>query len=223
MSIRKRSIAFYGLLLAALLCGASIILLIVLPIPLRAYLPVPFSWATIPGAAEATVTGFEATLEGALTPTASAVDPPQADLCATLEAPNSLPNGKAVWLKFTLTNHSEERLYVLTWYTPLEGILGEIFRVKRDGQALPYEGPLVMRGNPLPEQYALLEPGASVSADVDLATVYDFSRAGEYTIEFLSPWISDVARTKADLAQTVDGLGPVEIPSDPITITIGTP
>jgi peptidyl-Lys metalloendopeptidase len=155
--------------------------------------------------------------------TGSAVDRPQADLSATLEAPSSLPNGDTVRLKFILTNDSPEALYVLTWYTPLEGILGEIFRVKRDGQALPYEGPLVMRGNPLPEQYVFLEPGAAASAEVDLATVYDFSQAGEYTIQFLSPRISHVARTKADLAQTVDDLGPVEIPSNRVTITIGTP
>ena len=78
------------------------------------------------------------------------------ELSATLEATSSLPDCKAVRITFTLTNHSDERLYVLTWYTPLEGIFGEIFRVRRDGQAIPYEGPLVMRGDPLPENYVLL-------------------------------------------------------------------
>jgi hypothetical protein len=218
MKTRKRSIAFYALLTAALLCGAGMILLIALPIPLLAYLPVPFSRATGPGAAEATVTGFEATL--ASSPTAPAVDPPQAELSATLEAPSSLPNGEAVWLKFTLANHSEEKLYVLTWYTPLEGILGRIFQVERDGQAVPYEGPLVMRGDPLPEDYVLLEPGASVSAEVDLATVYDFSQVGEYTIEFLSPWISHVAKTESEFATSVDDLGPVQIPSNWLSLKI---
>ena len=157
------------------------------------------------------------------TPTAPAVDLPEAELSATLEAPSLLPNGEVVRLQFTLTNHSPERLYVLDWYTPLEGIFGEIFRVARDGQPIAYEGPLVMRGNPLPENYVLLEPGASVSAEVDLATVYDFSQAGEYTIEFLSPRISHVARTEADLAQTVDDLGPVRMPSNRVTIRIGAP
>ena len=159
----------------------------------------------------------------ASTSTAPAGDPHQAGLGATLEAPSSLPSGNAVRLTFTLTNNSPERLYVLTWYTPLEGIFGEIFRVERDGQAIPYEGPLVMRGDPLPENYVLLEPGASVSAEVDLATAYDFSQAGEYTIEFLSPRISHVARTEAGLAQVVDDLGPVEMPSNRVTIEIDTP
>jgi peptidyl-Lys metalloendopeptidase len=157
------------------------------------------------------------------TSTAPAGDPPQAELSATLEAPSSLPNGEVVRLQFTLTNHSPERLYILTWYTPLEGILGEIFRVERDGQAIAYEGPLVMRGDPLPEDYVLLEPGASVSAEVDLATVYDFSQAGEYTIEFVSPRISQVAKTESELATSVDDLGPVQILCNPLSLEIAGP
>jgi peptidyl-Lys metalloendopeptidase len=154
------------------------------------------------------------------TPAAPAVDTSPAGLNATLEAPSSLRNGEAVPVTFTLTNHSPEKLYVLTWYTPLEGILGEIFLVKRDGQAIPYEGPLVMRGDPLPEHYVLLEPGASVSAEVDLATVYNFSQAGEYTIEFLSPRISHVAKTEREFATSVDDLGPVEIPCNSLSLEI---
>ncbi len=156
------------------------------------------------------------------TPTETVV-PSRTGLSATLEVPSPLSSGEAVRLRFTLTNHSPEKLYVLTWYTPLEGILGEIFRVKRDGQLLSYEGPLVMRGDPLPENYVLLDPGASVSAEVDLATAYDFSQAGEYTIEFLSPRISHVAKTESELAVSVDDLGPVQIPSNAVSLRIAGP
>jgi hypothetical protein len=156
----------------------------------------------------------------ASTPTAPPVTPSPLGLSATLEAPSSLPNGEAVRVTFTLANHAPERLYVLTWYTPLEGIFGEIFRVTRDGQPIPYEGPLVMRGDPLPENYVLLDPGASVSADVNLATAYDFSQAGEYTIQFLSPKISHVAKTEGELATSVDDLHPVEIPCNSLRLTI---
>jgi hypothetical protein len=164
-------------------------------------------------------------------PTGTAVPPTPTEtvvasrtgLSATLEVPSPLSSGETVRLRFTLTNHSPEKLYVLTWYTPLEGILGEIFRVKRDGQVLPYEGPLVMRGDPLPENYVQLEPGASASAEVDLATAYDFSQAGEYTIAFLSPRISHVAKTEGGLATSVDDLGPVQIPSNAVSLTIESP
>jgi hypothetical protein len=134
-----------------------------------------------------------------------------------------LPNGEKVKLQFTLTNHSPERLYVLTWYTPLEGIFGEIFWVARSGQPIPHEGPLVIRGDPLPENYILLEPGASVSAEVDLATAYDFSQAGEYTIEFLSPKISHAAKTEREFAMSVDDLGPVEISCNSLHLEIAGP
>jgi hypothetical protein len=158
------------------------------------------------------------------TPTGNSIDPPETGLSATLEVPSRLPNGKTVKLKFTLTNNSEVDLYVLKWYTPLEGIAGEIFRIARDGQVIPYEGILAMRGDPLPEAYLLLEAGQSMSAEVDLATAYDFSPTGEYTITFLSPRISDVARSKSEMARTVDDLGRVEIPSNSVTVKIdGSP
>jgi len=138
-----------------------------------------------------------------------------------LEVPAMLPNGEAVNLRFTLTNNTDTRLYVLKWYTPLEGVAGEIFRVTRDGQTVPYEGILATRVAPPPEDYVRLEPDESVSAEVNLATVYDFSLAGEYTIEFISPRISHVARTEAEMAKTLDDLGPVQMPSNEVTVRIG--
>ena len=127
---------------------------------------------------------------------------PAPELSATLEMPANLPDGNRVMIQFILTNNSDADLYVLKWYTPLEGIGGEIFRVKRDGQAIPYTGILAMRGDPTPEAYQLLGAGQSVSTEVDLATSFDFSQPGEYTIEFLSPRISHVARSEAEMASS---------------------
>ena len=142
-------------------------------------------------------------------------------LSATLEAPTRLPDSNTVIVQFTLTNNSDVALYVLKWYTPLEGIGGEIFSVERDGQAVPYTGILAMRGDPTPEAYQLLEAGQSASAKVDLATSFDFSQPGEYIIEFLSPRISHVARSEAEMARSVDDLGPVDIPANTVTVEIG--
>jgi hypothetical protein len=146
---------------------------------------------------------------------------PAPELSATLEMPANLPDGNRVMIQFTLTNNSHADLYVLKWYTPLEGIGGEIFRVKRDGQAIPYTGILAMRGDPTPEAYQLLGAAQSVSTEVDLSTSFDFSQPGEYTIQFLSPRISHVARSEAEMARTVDDLGPVEMPANPVTVEIG--
>jgi hypothetical protein len=147
--------------------------------------------------------------------------PPESGLSVTLDAPAELTSGENVVLEFTLTNSSDAGLYVLNWYTPLEGLGGEIFRVKRDGLPLPYEGPLAYRADPTPDVYLFLAAGASVSVSVDLTRAYDFSEPGEYTIAFLSPRISHVARTEAQMVSSVDDLGPVAMPSTQITVTIG--
>jgi ABC-type glycerol-3-phosphate transport system substrate-binding protein len=146
--------------------------------------------------------------------------PSQSNLEAVLQVPTTLPDGGSVELEFTLINNSESGLYVLKWYTPLEGIAGEIFYVKRDGQPIPYEGLLATRGDPPPDAYVFLDSGASVSATVDLATAYDFSEPGEYTIAFISPRISHVARTEDQMATSVEELGPVQIPSNRVTVHI---
>ncbi|MBS1251660.1 MAG: hypothetical protein MAG451_00693 [Anaerolineales bacterium] len=119
-----------------------------------------------------------------------------------------------------MTNRTDTELYVLKWYTPLEGIAGEIFRVERDGQPLSYEGILASRAAPTRDDYILLSPGESVSAEVDLATAYDFSKAGEYTIDFISPRISHIARTESEMAETLDDLGPIQISSGKVTVRI---
>jgi len=144
----------------------------------------------------------------------------ETDLTATIEAPAALTTGETMPLRFTLTNNADTKLYVLKWYTPLEGIAGKIFRVERNDQVVPYGGILATRAAPSPDNYVLLEPGASASADVDLATAYDFSQAGTYTIEFLSPQISHVARSQEKMATSLDDLGPVEMPASTVTVEI---
>jgi hypothetical protein len=139
---------------------------------------------------------------------------------ARLEMPERLPVGENINLKFVLKNVSEIPLYILNWYTPLEGIGGEIFKVTRNGQAVPYEGILASRTPPTADAYTLLNPGESVSAVVDLSKSFDFYLTGEYRIEFISPRISHVARTEAEMASTMDELGPVNIPSNEVILEL---
>jgi hypothetical protein len=77
-----------------------------------------------------------------------------------------------------------------------------------------------MRGDPIPDQYIFLEVGESASAEVDLSQAFDFSRPGEYVIAFLSPWISYAGENPGQLPESVDDLGPVKIPSEPITLKV---
>jgi hypothetical protein len=140
---------------------------------------------------------------------------------ARLKIPSSLPLGGPVNIQFMLANETDNDLFVLNWFTPLEGLCGDIFRVTRDGQRVRYQGPLASRGNPTPEAYTLIEAGDTVQAEVDLSRAYDFSIPGNYTIEFVSPKLSHIAHSETEMAQSVDELGPVQIPSNEVMVTIG--
>ena len=154
-------------------------------------------------------------------PTASKYPESQeSDLTAKIDVPTSLDSGGIVMAIFTLTNTSSDGLFFLKWFTPLEGIAGDIFRVERDGAELPYRGKLVKRGPPISEDFVWLEAGESVSAEVDLAEGYDFSQAGQYTIQFRSPQISQVAETETEKADSFDELGVVQIPSNTVNVVV---
>lgn len=165
-----------------------------------------------------------ATNAGDLTPTPEETPSKGAaaegELRAHLEIPQSLAVGEPVKLRFFLINDTASRLYVLNWFTPLEGIGGEIFRVKRDSVAVPYQGILASRADPTLESYTMLDAGEMVSAEVDLSQAFDFSTPGTYTIEFISPRISHIARSEAEMAKTLAELGPVQLPANEVTVKI---
>jgi peptidyl-Lys metalloendopeptidase len=139
---------------------------------------------------------------------------------AILEISEEVARGLPVSVQFTLANRTDEELLVLDWFTPLEGVAGDIFRVERDGEPVAYRGILVKRGIPHPDEYVSIAPGESVSAEVDLAESYDLSAPGSYTIEFLSPAVSHVVSKEAPKAKRLRELAPEEIPSRPVTVRI---
>jgi heat shock protein HslJ len=109
---------------------------------------------------------------------------PRLSLDCTLEMDETYPVGEPVNLRFELHNQTDRPLYVLNWYTPLEGIAGEIFQVTRNGEELLYQGMLAKRGDPTREEYIAIEPGEVTSAEVDLRTGYDLSTPGSYQVQF---------------------------------------
>lgn len=101
-----------------------------------------------------------------------------------LEGPKNYLVGQSVNIVFTLENESHSPLWVLTWYTPLEGLKGKILRVVCDNKEIPYEGPMVKRGKPNLDDYILIKPGKSVSAEVNLSLAYNLPLAQKCQIEF---------------------------------------
>jgi heat shock protein HslJ len=149
--------------------------------------------------------------------------PQESALMATIEAPESLPSGAEVKVKFTLTNESSEGLFVLTWFTPLEGLAADTFSVQRDAEELSYQGKMVKRAAPTSDDYVWIEARRSTSAEVDLAEGYDFSQAGQYSLQFRSPRLSHTAKTLEEQAGSVDELLEIRIPSNAVSVTIGGP
>jgi heat shock protein HslJ len=115
---------------------------------------------------------------------APASTPPVLAPGCTLVLNETYKVGEPVRLGFALHNQTDRPLYVLTWYTPLEGMAGEILQITRDGQALPYRGMLAKRGDPTRDEYVTIEPGEVAAAQVDLRTGYDLSAPGAYQVQF---------------------------------------
>jgi hypothetical protein len=89
--------------------------------------------------------------------------------------------GQPVPLEFTVVNHGGPA-HLLTWNTPLEGWFAAYVDVSRDGQPLPYQGPMFKRGDPTPQNYVHLAAGEAHKAQVDLALPFDFSVPGRYRV-----------------------------------------
>ena len=135
--------------------------------------------------------------------------------CELTAAP-SYPVGTPVKLHFRLTQRGTQTVYVLNWRTPLEGLRGDDFAVVRDGQEVPYRGPMMKRGNPGAESYLALEAGKALEADVDISRVYDFKSPGRYRITFRGP-ILDATTQQAEVPRPLD-----KHQSVPVTCTVDT-
>lgn len=136
-----------------------------------------------------------------------------------LQADASYAVGDPVVLRFVLENPSEVDLVVLTWYTPLEGLKGEILRVVHDGEEVPYEGPMVKRGDPVADDYVRLRAGESVSAEVDLSGGYDLSSPGEYEVEFVGR-VHDVVREGRPFPRPRDRHRAVDVSGPTVTFDV---
>jgi hypothetical protein len=132
---------------------------------------------------------------------------PGLSLDCTLEMDETCPVDEPVNLRFELHNQSDCPLYVLIWYTPLEGLAGEIFQVTRNGEELRYQGMLGKRGDPSREEYITIEPGEVTSAEVDLRMGYDLSTPGSYQVEFTAG-LQDVTDDASLVPRKRDGHRP---------------
>ncbi|HWR13411.1 MAG TPA: hypothetical protein VN577_01180 [Terriglobales bacterium] len=141
------------------------------------------------------------------------------NLTYLLTARQSYAAGEPVLLKFELHNLGDATVYVLKWYTPLEGIWGNIFRLTRDGEEIPYSGPMVKRGDPQSSDYIEVAGHGTVSGEVDLARTYDLSKPGTYRVEF-SGDLPDVVSRQDLVPQPRDKHQARKIPGNKVSFEI---
>ena len=84
----------------------------------------------------------------------------------------------------TLSNEGKLPIRMLTWGTPLEGMLSNALKVTHDGQEIAYLGPVVSRRQPLPQDYLILAPGERHTVVVDLAQAYAVDKPGHYEVSW---------------------------------------
>ncbi len=120
-----------------------------------------------------------------------------------LSANNSYVAGTPITINFTIENLLDENLWIPKWYTPLEGMRGDIFEVKCDGKEIPYEGIMVKRGEPDRDSYMHIVPGGSGSEVVNLSSVYNIPVSNECRVESKGR-IYDVRRSDDELPRRRD-------------------
>jgi peptidyl-Lys metalloendopeptidase len=120
-------------------------------------------------------------------------------------------SGRSASLHYALTNHSSQVVHVLRWKTPLENASDKLFTVRKGDREIPYKGAFGKRvAPPTGDDYVALEPGAELSAEVDLSKTYDLSQGGTFKVNCIVP-----AQTLVSEADTV----PVDVDTS-VTIEV---
>lgn len=103
-----------------------------------------------------------------------------------MSAPAEQQLSHGVYLTFTVTNVTDHKLQLLSWYTPFEGFLSDLFIIKSDaGDPVDYNGMMVKRSKPSIEDYVVLPAKEKVEITLDLTQAYSLIQ-GEYTVQLVS-------------------------------------
>ncbi|HYG64271.1 MAG TPA: protease [Thermoanaerobaculia bacterium] len=140
-----------------------------------------------------------------------------------LEAVPPLTAGGPVRVRLTLTNRGESPVWALRWNTPFEGRWqGTPFTVSTGGREVPYEGPMVKRGDPGREEYVEIAPGASAEATADLAEAYALAAPGRYRVEGAGG-LHDLATSAAGVPRPRNRHQPAPLDCAAVELTVTPP
>ncbi len=88
------------------------------------------------------------------------------------------------FVEVTVTNTSRKTARIPKWQLPSTVAESNLFAISRNGEEVRYEGRMVKRAAPTPADFAILRPGQSRKATLDLGDAYDLSQTGAYNITF---------------------------------------
>jgi len=100
----------------------------------------------------------------------------------------SQPQSKdKVLLKFSIKNAFNKNMKLLIWYTPFEGFLSDLFEIKKTDtdERVKYQGAMVKRLNPQPEDYLPISANEISSVEMNLSLAYAFTK-GSYQLKMKS-------------------------------------
>jgi hypothetical protein len=144
---------------------------------------------------------------------------PSHPLECRLEAVHPLVAGGPVAIRFRLIDRTTEPLWVLQWNTPIEGWRGTIFTVTYQGRELPYQGPMVKRGDPRRQDYVEIPPEDSLNVSVDLSEAYEVKQPGQYQVKVTGNLL-DVTKDAASVPRPRERHQPMTLHCEPLTLDV---
>jgi hypothetical protein len=92
-----------------------------------------------------------------------------------------------IWVEATFTNSADHIVAILERnLLRTNDLTWSAFRVTRNGQLVPYIGVTIKRSPPGPRDFYQMKPHESLVTKIELSRFYDFSKPGNYTIEYLT-------------------------------------
>jgi hypothetical protein len=109
-------------------------------------------------------------------------------LFATMRIKDSIKTGDSVLLHFTVYNTADTVQQFCKWHTPFEPLMSKYLDIKSDqGAEVDYRGAMAKRMMPPPaDSYVKINPGDSLSIDVDVLKGYSIMEPAKYSISYNS-------------------------------------
>ena len=89
-------------------------------------------------------------------------------------------------LKFTVKNQADTAASFCKWHTPFEPLLSKYLDITDpEGKDVDYKGAMAKRIMPPPaDSYMRINPGDSLTVDIDLLKGYAIDKPGAYTVKY---------------------------------------